>query len=101
MEGWNWGYLLSQPTTAAPFTQLAGDRWHDWRLNLNGGSLDTNANCSICNGENITLTANSFSPFGTVSYLWSTGETTPSITVSPNTTTILFRHGNRRCEWLF
>ena len=40
------------------------------------------SNVSACNGDVNVLTAS-----GGTSYLWSTGETTPSITVSPNTTT--------------
>ena len=38
---------------------------------------------SICNGESTTLTAT-----GGTSYLWNTGETTASISVAPNATTI-------------
>lgn len=37
---------------------------------------------SICEGESVTLTAN-----GADSYQWGSGETTPSITVSPTSTT--------------
>jgi gliding motility-associated-like protein len=44
-------------------------------------------NASICPGESVTLTANSPGNPSTVSYAWSTGETTQSITVSPLTTT--------------
>ncbi len=47
-------------------------------VNANAG-----ADVSICNGESTTLTAT-----GGASYLWSTGETTASITVNPNETTI-------------
>ncbi|WP_412985146.1 hypothetical protein [Pontimicrobium sp. IMCC45349] len=47
---------------------------------------DVNANAgedqTICEGESVTLTAN-----GGDSYMWNTGATTQSITVSPNTTT--------------
>jgi len=38
----------------------------------------------ICNGDSVTLTG----PDGFDSYSWSTGETTQSITVSPNTATV-------------
>ncbi|MBL0016894.1 MAG: PKD domain-containing protein [Bacteroidetes bacterium] len=39
-------------------------------------------NLNICNGQSTTLTAG-----GGTTFLWSTGATTPSITVSPNSTT--------------
>ncbi|HNU58814.1 MAG TPA: Ig-like domain-containing protein, partial [Aquaticitalea sp.] len=44
---------------------------------------DAGDDVSICLGESTTLTAN-----GGTSYLWNTGATTASITVSPNSTTI-------------
>ncbi|MEZ4796634.1 MAG: T9SS type A sorting domain-containing protein [Flavobacteriaceae bacterium] len=47
------------------------------QVNANAG-----ADVDICQGESITLTAS-----GGDTYLWSTGETTQSITVTPNTTT--------------
>jgi hypothetical protein len=48
------------------------------------GSVTANAgnDVAICEGNNTTLTAS-----GGASYLWSTGETTQSINVGPNTTT--------------
>ncbi|WP_370391201.1 Ig-like domain-containing protein [uncultured Winogradskyella sp.] len=48
----------------------------------NGVIANAGNDVSICEGEAVTLTAT-----GGTSYLWSTGETTSSITVSPNTTT--------------
>ena len=44
-------------------------------------------NASICPGESVTLTANIPGNPSTVSYSWSTGETTQSITVSPISST--------------
>lgn len=44
---------------------------------------DAGADVDICQGDSVTLTAN-----GGTDYLWSTGETTQSITVNPNSTTI-------------
>ncbi|NRB51167.1 MAG: hypothetical protein HRU41_26080, partial [Saprospiraceae bacterium] len=41
----------------------------------------------ICEGESVTLTASASNGAGNVSYLWNTGATTPSITVSPGSTT--------------
>ncbi|WP_299336515.1 T9SS type A sorting domain-containing protein [uncultured Psychroserpens sp.] len=51
---------------------------------LQDDSVDANAgiDTEICNGETVTLTAT-----GGSTYLWSTGETTPSIEVSPTETT--------------
>ncbi|WP_262713708.1 SdrD B-like domain-containing protein, partial [Neolewinella aurantiaca] len=42
---------------------------------------------SICDGENTTLTAVAGGGNGTFAYLWNTGATTPSIEVSPSSTT--------------
>jgi hypothetical protein len=47
--------------------------------------VDAGNDTSICLGDNITLTANAS---GAEDYLWNTGETTQSITVSPNTDTM-------------
>ncbi|MFK2820261.1 T9SS type A sorting domain-containing protein [Flavobacteriaceae sp. LMIT009] len=53
---------------------------------LNNMVLSTDVNAgedqSICEGDSATLTAS-----GSQSYVWSTGETSRSITVTPNTTT--------------
>ncbi len=58
-------------------------------LNVNAGN-----DISIEEGESTTLTAT-----GADSYLWSTGETTQSITVSPNDTTTYFVIGySNTCE---
>ena len=45
-------------------------------------SVNAGSDQTICSGENVTLTAN-----GDGNFLWSTGETTSSITVSPTSTT--------------
>ncbi len=45
-------------------------------------TVDAGSDVSICQGESVTLTAT-----GSGDFLWSTGETTASITVSPNSTT--------------
>ncbi|QKX05227.1 T9SS type A sorting domain-containing protein [Aquimarina sp. TRL1] len=49
---------------------------------VNTVTVDAGADQSICKGENITLTAT-----GSGDFLWSTGETTASIEVSPQETT--------------
>lgn len=57
-----------------------------WSITFNVGDDPPNANAgpdiAICNGQSTTLTAS-----GGDTYLWNTGETTASITVSPTTTT--------------
>ncbi|MCH2224434.1 MAG: glycosyl hydrolase family 18 protein [Crocinitomicaceae bacterium] len=45
-------------------------------------TVNINGNLSICLGDDVTLTAN-----GADSYVWSTGETTQSVTYTPTTTT--------------
>ncbi|MBT8271325.1 MAG: T9SS type A sorting domain-containing protein, partial [Bacteroidia bacterium] len=57
----------------------------DWvQVNVNPGQANANAgeDVTICQGETVTLTAT-----GGGTYLWSTGETTQSINVSPASTT--------------
>ncbi|XOV66850.1 MAG: choice-of-anchor L domain-containing protein [Fluviicola sp.] len=49
-------------------------------VEITGGSMN-------CPGEQVTLTANPSGGAAPYTYLWSTGETTQSITVSPGTTT--------------
>lgn len=57
-----------------------------WSITFNVGDDPPDANAgpdvTICSGQSTTLTAS-----GGDTYLWSTGETTPSITVSPTSTT--------------
>ncbi|MDX2002247.1 MAG: T9SS type A sorting domain-containing protein [Chitinophagales bacterium] len=55
---------------------------NDVAINVNVPSFDLGPNFSICPGTASQLTASAG-----ISYLWSTSETTPSITVSPVTTT--------------
>lgn len=45
-------------------------------------TANINGNTNLCNGQSTTLTAG-----GGTTFLWNTGATTPSITVSPNSTT--------------
>ncbi|MCK8481906.1 T9SS type A sorting domain-containing protein, partial [Psychroserpens algicola] len=51
-------------------------------VNIENVTADAGLDVTICNGESTTLTAT-----GGTTYVWSTGETTASITVNPNTTT--------------
>ena len=49
---------------------------------IRGSAVNAGEDATICQGDTATLTAS-----GADSYLWSTGETTPTIAVTPNTTT--------------
>lgn len=51
-------------------------------LGLGQSQVNAGEDQTVCEGQSIVLTAT-----GANTYLWSTGETTPSITVSPSTTT--------------
>ncbi|MCK8482380.1 gliding motility protein, partial [Flavihalobacter algicola] len=51
-------------------------------VNIENVTANAGSDVTICNGESTTLTAT-----GGTTYVWSTGETTASITVNPNTTT--------------
>ncbi|MEL7248508.1 MAG: SdrD B-like domain-containing protein, partial [Bacteroidota bacterium] len=84
-SGWNDLEVLSQPNSGPHLNDGAGG---DYNVNLSGATLqNTNADClTLCEGESTTLTANIVEGAG-VSFEWSTGETTSSITVMPNTTT--------------
>ncbi|MEL7425764.1 MAG: SdrD B-like domain-containing protein, partial [Bacteroidota bacterium] len=84
-SGWNDLEVLSQPNSGPHLNDGAGG---DYNVNLSGATLqNTNADClTLCEGESTTLTANVVEGTG-VSFEWSTGETTASITVMPNTTT--------------
>ena len=57
-------------------------------------SVNAGADISICSGENITLTAE-----GTGNFLWSTGETTSSIIVSPIATTTYTVTASNSCAY--
>lgn len=48
-------------------------------------SVGVSGNTTVCAGSSTTLTATTFNETGTVSYTWSNGDTTASITVSPTT----------------
>ena len=50
-------------------------------------TLNLTANEMICPGDNVTIRTNTESGTSTLRYLWDTGATTPTITVSPNQTT--------------
>jgi hypothetical protein len=84
-SGWLDFQILSQPTAGAA---LNNSSHGDYNVKLSGSTLvNTPPAClTICAGTSTVLTANVVQ--GTnVSYAWSTGATTASITVSPATTT--------------
>ena len=59
----------------------------------NPPTINLGVDMSICSGENITLTAE-----GNGDFIWSTGETTSSITVSPTTTTTYSVSASSSCS---
>ena len=74
------------------FVTLLGDSIYKTDCGLNSGfpilkkmicGVKILGHTNICNGDSTTLTATDWD-----SYLWNTGQTTPSITVKPNSTTI-------------
>ncbi len=52
----------------------------------------------ICSGESTTLTANVTNPLCNVTYLWSNGSTSSTITISPSTTTTYTVTINNGCQ---
>ena len=89
---WNTGETTASitvnPTTTTTYSVTASnscatDATDDIIVNVNPEiGLTVGNDISICIGENTTLTAT-----GNGDFLWNTGETTPSITVQPNSTT--------------
>jgi hypothetical protein len=89
---WNTGETTSSitvnPTTTTTYSVTASNACSDAVtddviINVNPEiGLTVGNDVSICTGESTTLTAT-----GNGDFLWNTGETTPSITVQPNSTT--------------
>jgi hypothetical protein len=63
-------------------------------VNVNVAGITPSGTTNICQGGNVTLTA---SASGATSYLWSNGETTSSISVSPTSTTVYTVSINGSC----
>ena len=57
-------------------------------VNISSLTVDAGPNTVICSGDSMVLTAS-----GGISYLWSTGDTTASITVSPSVNTTYYVTG--------
>ncbi|MEL6275417.1 MAG: SprB repeat-containing protein, partial [Bacteroidota bacterium] len=83
-SGWITYEIKAQPNTGLGFTTDVTDQG-DFNINLSGDTPDKDAlDCfDICKGESLTIFANGNLGTPPYSYLWSTGATTPSITVSP------------------
>ncbi len=85
---WNTGAVTSTltdspiTTTSYSVTGATGNCTHTAVASVSIASLSTSGSTVICNGENVLLTAS-----GAGNYLWSTGATSSSITVSPSITT--------------
>jgi parallel beta-helix repeat protein len=79
--------ITVSPTTTTTYSVTVGDGAGNSDtdsviVTVNTVTANAGADVTITNGDSITLTAS-----GGDTYLWSTGETTASITVSPNVTT--------------
>ncbi len=81
--------ITVNPTTTTTYSVTASntcsiDASDEITITVNPGvNVDAGSDVALCTGESVTLTAN-----GNGDYLWSTGETTASISVSPSSTTI-------------
>lgn len=79
--------ITVSPTTTTTYTVTVGDGAGNTStdsviVTVNSVTANAGADVSIIDGDSTTLTAS-----GGDTYLWSTGETTASITVNPNVTT--------------
>ncbi|NEN25913.1 hypothetical protein G3O08_20690, partial [Cryomorpha ignava] len=79
--------VIAQPTNGSGFNLNPGHG--DINFVLGGGpNLFDIPDCTVlCAGESATLVASALAGNGSYTYLWSTGATTASITVSPTQTT--------------
>ncbi len=86
-SGWLDCEVVSNPTTGPAFNANAGHC--DFNIELpDGPQFGNETPCTtICSGGSVDLFATALPIVGSYSYLWSTGETTESITVSPALTT--------------
>ena len=86
-SGWLNVVIVSNPTNGPAFN--GGTGHCDFNIELpNGPQLSDEPSClTICAGESVELFATALPEAGNYAFLWSTGENTASITVSPGSTT--------------
>ena len=86
-SGWLDFEIISNPSSGPAFN--AGSEHFDFNFELpNGPQLIDIPSClTICAGGSVDLFATALPVSGSYTYLWSTGETTASISVSPASTT--------------
>jgi gliding motility-associated-like protein len=95
---WNTGdttnFIIAEPTDTTTYTVTVTNEYgctasDAITINVRPDiGIDAGADQSICAGQTTTLTAS-----GGISYIWSTGETSATITVSPSDTTIYYVTG--------
>ncbi|NEN24431.1 hypothetical protein G3O08_13045, partial [Cryomorpha ignava] len=86
-SGWLNFHILSQPSNGPTLETVNAHGDFNFELPQGPGLLDIPSCTEICAGESLTLFASGIVGSGNYTYLWGTGETDASITVSPITTT--------------
>ena len=80
--------VLAKTKASQALTAVLKDLAGPVQVNISSAPVISLDDASICYGDTATLTVNVLSGTGPYTYLWSTGDTTQSILVSPDTTTI-------------
>ncbi len=84
-SGWLEYDIISQPSTGPMLNASSGHGDFNFSLPGGPGLLDIPTCTTVCEGEDVTLSAIALAGDGAYSYLWSNGATTPTITLSPAT----------------
>ncbi len=79
--------VIAKTKASHSINAVLKDFIHPVQVDINSAPVISVNDTAICQGDSATLTVNVISGNGPFSYLWNTGDTTQSITVSPDTTT--------------